>query len=346
LRIFVWEYVTAGGWREIGASPSLIAEGRMMVRALAGDLASVPGIEVIVARDRDIDLGPMPAIVETVPPGRLWHDGRRLTAACDAVWPIAPETSGLLEEATRLVVRAQRPVLNSRLDALAVARSKHATARCLAAHGVPTAPTVFLGETPPQAAQGWVVKPDDGAGAAHTYLVADPADLADRHLSHPPPSPTLSLKGRDGIQSAGARRIIQPFLPGTPLSLSLLAQNGVAWLLACNRQFVACPSGVFAYLGGVVGGAEPRRAALEPLVARIARALPGLWGYVGVDLIDTPEGPVVLEINPRLTTSYVGLRASIGANPAELVLGLLDRPLAAARRELAPRPVEIAVPTP
>jgi hypothetical protein len=47
-----------------------------------------------------------------------------------------------------------------------------------------------------------------------------------------------------------------------------------------------------------------------------------------------------------LTTSYVGLRASIGANPAELVLGLLDRPLAAARRELAPRPVEIAVPTP
>jgi predicted ATP-grasp superfamily ATP-dependent carboligase len=32
----------------------------------------------------------------------------------------------------------------------------------------------------------------------------------------------------------------------------------------------------------------------------------------------------VLEVNPRLTTSYAGLRESIGANPAAWVLGMLD----------------------
>jgi predicted ATP-grasp superfamily ATP-dependent carboligase len=54
--------------------------------------------------------------------------------------------------------------------------------------------------------------------------------------------------------------------------------------------------------------------------------VPGLWGYCGVDFIETPEGPVVVEINPRLTMSYVGLRDATGINPAELVLGMAGVP--------------------
>jgi predicted ATP-grasp superfamily ATP-dependent carboligase len=53
---------------------------------------------------------------------------------------------------------------------------------------------------------------------------------------------------------------------------------------------------------------------------------------------------VVVEINPRLTTSYVGLRDSIGLNPAELALALFDQPIAALRRPLHPRPVAVTVP--
>jgi predicted ATP-grasp superfamily ATP-dependent carboligase len=34
----------------------------------------------------------------------------------------------------------------------------------------------------------------------------------------------------------------------------------------------------------------------------------------------------VVEINPRLTTSYVGLREAIGVNPAELIIKTLTQP--------------------
>jgi tyramine---L-glutamate ligase len=54
----------------------------------------------------------------------------------------------------------------------------------------------------------------------------------------------------------------------------------------------------------------------------VARALPGLAGYVGVDLMVGESGMTVLEINPRLTTSYVGMHAAIGDNPARMVLDL------------------------
>jgi hypothetical protein len=49
-------------------------------------------------------------------------------------------------------------------------------------------------------------------------------------------------------------------------------------------------------------------------------------GYVGVDLIlgNDPAGGAdrVLEINPRLTTSYVGLRAAAKTNLAEAMLAV------------------------
>lgn len=297
-----------------------------MLKALVRDLAGVPGVDVTIARDPELAIGALPARPVTIDGGRLWESWRDIVRAVDAVWPVAPETDGLLERATAAAQELGRPALNSRPEALVVARSKQATAQRLAACGVPTVAGTPIHAAPPASLTGWVVKPDDGAGAVETYFATDEAalDLWRRRLA-----------GRDFI--------VQPFVPGAPLSLSMLAQDGMAWLLACNTQRVRCQAGTFEYRGGTVGGAEARREVLEPLADGVAAALPGLWGYVGVDVIDGPDGPVVVEVNPRLTTSYTGLGDSLGANPAELVLALRTAKLSALVRPLAPRPVEIDV---
>ncbi len=62
----------------------------------------------------------------------------------------------------------------------------------------------------------------------------------------------------------------------------------------------------------------------EQLAAQLAHAIPGLWGYVGVDFLICEAGIRVLEINPRLTSSYASLSGTLGINPAERVLGLLQ----------------------
>lgn len=327
MRIFAFEYVTAGGWRDIGASASLVAEGAMMLGALVRDLASLPGVSVVVAHDPETGRPPPGATPSMTAPGDRWGAWRAIAERCDAVWPIAPETGGVLEDVTAMAIAAGRIVLNSRGAALAICRSKQATARELARHGIPVVPTLPLGAPPPTVCEGWVVKPDDGAGAADTLLVSDRAIL-DRCV----------LARNDG------RHVLQPYVAGEPLSVSLLAQDGAGWLLSCNRQRVAVADATFRYCGGIVAGAEDRRAVLTPLVQRIAAALPELWGYVGVDLVDGPQGPMVLEINPRLTTSYVGLADSISINPAGLVLALLEHRLTELMRPLAPRAIDVAVP--
>ena len=49
----------------------------------------------------------------------------------------------------------------------------------------------------------------------------------------------------------------------------------------------------------------------------------GLLGYVGVDLVLGDDGlDYAIEINPRLTTSYLGLRQLCQQNLAELILRL------------------------
>jgi predicted ATP-grasp superfamily ATP-dependent carboligase len=118
--------------------------------------------------------------------------------------------------------------------------------------------------------------------------------------------------------------VLQPYIEGDAASLSLLVRDGRAVILAVNRQHVAHFGGTLQFTGCSVNGLAAWRPLLADLADGIADALPDLWGYVGVDLILTESGAVVLEVNPRLTTSYVGLRASIGVNPAAWVLALLD----------------------
>lgn len=71
--------------------------------------------------------------------------------------------------------------------------------------------------------------------------------------------------------------------------------------------------------------AEPALAERASLLARRAlAALPPARGFVGVDLVlgsdANGDDDVVIEVNPRVTTSYVGLRQAIDQNLAEALL--------------------------
>jgi predicted ATP-grasp superfamily ATP-dependent carboligase len=80
--------------------------------------------------------------------------------------------------------------------------------------------------------------------------------------------------------------------------------------------------GRFRYLGGTVplDSALCRRA--MSLGQRAVEAVDGLLGYVGVDLVlgESADHDWIIEINPRPTTSYLGLRALSRSNLAETIL--------------------------
>lgn len=216
------------------------------------------------------------------------------------VWAVAPETGAVLETLARAVPPSRW--LGCSAESIAIAASKQATTNCLAAAGLPVPVTCAA------PASRWIAKPDDGAGATatrlHPHRAAAEADAARR----------------------GGRCAVEPWIDGEPLSLSLVCRAGEApRLLAINRQHLEVDAAGTLHFRGVTPAAlplhGPQGRALQALAGKLAQALPGLAGYVGVDLVWNPaHGPVVIEVNPRLTSAYVGLSAAIGRNVAALIL--------------------------
>src|SRR5262249_44772447 len=96
-------------------------------------------------------------------------------------------------------------------------------------------------------------------------------------------------------------------------------------LPACQQILSA--DGRFSYRGGKLPleARFYRRARVLALAA--TAALPEPRGYLGVDLVlgeaDDGSGDYVIDINPRLTTSYVGLRALARTNLAAAMLAVV-----------------------
>jgi predicted ATP-grasp superfamily ATP-dependent carboligase len=93
--------------------------------------------------------------------------------------------------------------------------------------------------------------------------------------------------------------------------------------LSVNRQRITVHEGSFRYHGSVVNALADAGGRFQALAQSIVAAIAGLWGYFGVDLVVSDSGPVVVDVNPRLTTSYAGLRSGLGINAADMVLSAL-----------------------
>lgn len=225
----------------------------------------------------------------------------------DAVWPLAPESSGLLEAVTEKATRHKKILLGSTGAAVRSAASKYGNSLTLQANGIPVVPTFRAQASLPAGAHGWVVKPDDGAGCSDTHIFPHSGAAIDWIAAH-----------------QHGDYVLQPYITGRPCNLSLLCRDDDVLLMACNDQRVAVSDNQFHYMGSIVNSLDDTDGELKRLARRVLAAIPGLWGYVGIDFIVTERGPVVLEVNPRMTVSHVGLHASLGVNPVQIMLNAMN----------------------
>jgi len=339
MRILVYEFVTGGGYAGRRVPASLAREGLAMRTALVADLASIGSHQIVTTMDRRFRR-PAPRGVDVVEmasgPQALPES---LFESIDAVWLVAPETNRCLERLARRVERRGKMRLGSDAAAIRRASDKGSYPRHLARAGVRYPETVVL--TARSEARGAakrlgypvVIKPRRGAGSLGVRLARGPEDLL------------CALKEIRNIQVAAAEVfgehlgdqdiVMQRYVAGIPASVSLLADGRRAIALAVNAQRLRIASDV-SYRGGRTPLEHPSTADAMDAAVRTCEALPGLRGYLGVDLVLTDSGPVVIEVNARLTTAYLGVRAALDENVAALAidacLGVLPRQPVVRRR--------------
>jgi|GEM_PF-383797 len=343
-----------------GLREKIAAEGRAMLESLAHDAARDASLDVTVLIDREGRVA-LPAI--NVPAGvrvcQVHAQAEidvlaRLAAKADWTLIVAPETAGILAARVAAARMAGGRVAAPSAHFMALATDKQATCLALAAAGVPVPAGGILDPSLPLP-QGFFLP---AVRKARASASGDGLEILDGHEVS-----RLQQNGNDFLASsrrstampASQSQRVEAFIEGLPVGVSCLCGPLGITLLPAVRQLFS--TGVSPdYLGGSLPLTDDLNTRAHQLARRALAALidhssahpsahPGeardqhptskgsaACGWVGVDMIlgarEDGRGDRVLEINPRLTTSFVGLAQLFQTS---LVRSILD---AASGREV------------
>jgi len=334
-RVFISEYVCGGGWSEGEIPNSLASEGRAMLCAVVEDVARLKlanGRTVSVWTTWDQRLGAVPfasrknvdvSVVESVEAESSVFDS--LSRSADISLVIAPEFDGILHDRVSRVTSLGAECANASLNGIKLFADKWKTYRLCLERDISSVPTRCI----------------SNASESTIYASLE----FDRIVPHSSSPEELVIKLRDGAGSQSMvvcdqrsfrqtvetldhsqRWIVQPLMSGTPFSaVGLFDREGrfLRMYEPFSRQKIT-DDGTFEYQGGVMINFAVEAQSVRETISRFGNC--GLRGYVGFDFImpdDQHIPPLLLEVNPRLTTSYVGYREMFqAANLAEHLLGI------------------------
>lgn len=154
-----------------------------------------------------------------------------------------------------------------------------------------------------------IIKPLVGVDCEDIVIIDDIKDLSyDLEEIFPPNS----------------RIIVQEFIDGIDVSVSLICSEGKAYPISLNEQFVELKNDKGTYLGGKIPFESEFRQDAFDVAIKACESIEGLNGFVGVDLLiarDDDIYPVyLLEVNSRFTTPYVGLRKIADFNITKTII--------------------------
>lgn len=320
--ILICEYVSGGGWPGSSLPKGLADEGLAMLTAVLADFKAWGGCKTITTRDHRLAHIPLPAdhIID-LGPEQYFSALSQIAGQCTAALVIAPESNGVLAGLSDLMESKKTPLLGSCSAAVSIAADKWKCHQLFIRTGLPTPDTwhVKSHEATGMAEKiGFplVIKPVDGVSCEGVNLITDPR------------STRFVLSKNSFLDN---HLLLQRYIPGDHVSASLLVTENEILCLSLNRQHMEIGS-PFSYKGGEVPFACDRHQEAVSLAKQAAALIPGLKGYVGVDLLVTDHGCYLIEINPRITTAYIGLRRVVNINMAEAIW-------AAATREVLPRKI-------
>jgi predicted ATP-grasp superfamily ATP-dependent carboligase len=327
MKLFVYEHITSGALSEQRLPDSLAHEGNAMLISVLHHCADLDDLYLSTMRDKRL---PALALFDDESqhhchlintPAQYAQSWQDCLDKADTVLIIAPETDNILADLQQQALTANKHILGCQPDAIRLTSHKDKCNQHLIKHNITAIETTRASDWPTQpftSSSGYILKPIDGAGCINTYRFNDSRSLQ-QHLS----TQTLATL---------THAIIQPYLQGTAISLSLLASHDDLEVLAINRQHITQSQQQLTLTACTINALDAIPFTLEQahqLAQQIHTAIPGLWGHIGIDLILRDDLAFVVDINPRITSSYLALSDSLNINPMSRLFDMQEKTLAA-----------------
>jgi tyramine---L-glutamate ligase len=321
LKILLYEHVSSGGYVDETIPPSLLSEGFAMLRGLAEDFKAAGHQTTVLLDARIAAFHPPLAADEIVQIGDLGvvdQSIEKIANTIDAAFVVAPEFSHILASIVECLETTGAFSLNCESRGIGEAANKPALAERAYKLGLNFPKTEILSATisAKEAAQQihgkltfpLVAKPVGGAGCNGLSLAQNEGQLGD-------------AMAKVNRETASSQVIVQELVSGVPASVSLISTGEEAQPVSLNLQSVtmAASNEDSIYVGGAVPLDHHLKTEAFAAAKRLVESFGTLRGYVGVDIVLAKDKAYLIEVNPRLTTSYIGLRKIANFNVADAI---------------------------
>ena len=204
-------------------------------------------------------------------------------------------------------------ILGPTHDCILTFSNKKSTYKFLEEHNIQVPRTKYLhkGRTLEEESLPYpvVVKPVDMAGGAGITLVKTPDNLE-------------YALNRAWDNTFSEEIAVQEFLVGIHASISVISDGSNVHFISNNIQLIEVgDKGELKYYGGItpLKNGEISEKSLS-IINKILKGCNCLRGYFGLDVVWVGWRPYVVEVNPRLTTSFIGLAEVLGGDLGRLIL--------------------------
>ncbi len=321
MNLLILEWICGGGCSGQKLPSSILSEGYAMLQCFIADCKSAGHTVTTFLDPRLAVFNPPNKADKTIliaSQKEFYKKIAEISSLVDGVYVIAPESGQILENIVKTVEKTGGTSLNCKSETIKRVSNKMTTYETLKKLGFITPESILVNRNEKvnnincltkNLGCPLVFKPLDGVSCGGLSVVKTEKDIR------------MALK-KVAKESTSKQFIVQKQIIGKNASICVFSDGNKAVSVSLNQQFVtvATPEDESKYYGGRI----PYNHTLEKQALKAAEkaveALKGLEGYVGVDMVLTDKEPVVMEINPRLTVSYVGLQKAVNFNPAQAII--------------------------
>ena len=291
-KVLIYEYFTGGGIiNEELCSSSLLSEAKIIVNSVVNEYCKSQEYQVYYFLDSRLKLDNLGKSIEIKSSEQLYDI--KLLRTFDLILPILPEQNMELYSYCEFLAEQNIETLISSPETIKVLSDKYVFSSFCLKHNIPCIPSYLSSQINAIPHDTIIEKDRYGVGCSHVKKISK----------------------KDSIKRK--KMIYQPYIKGNHFSLCVYYEKKSFKILTLNEQDIVLDNNKIKLRSLKVNVKNSHYLELYSILRNIYKSLPGLYAYVGVDLIMTRDKILVVEVNPRLTTSFTGISSTLGINMSQ-----------------------------
>ncbi|MFX1485895.1 MAG: ATP-grasp domain-containing protein [Promethearchaeota archaeon] len=320
MKILIYEHLSGGGLAAEEAAVSQLSEGFALLSTLAEDFQKLKQ-DVYATLDYRIAnyTPPIEAKIATIlrPQNDFLEVFKFNLAEVEGVVIAAPESRSCLLNLTKAAEESDKVIFGSSSEAIRLTSDKRKTFKVASDLNLPVPEAKFvsssleigeIGAIAEETGFPLIFKPLDGADCRGITIVRDKSRI---------PSAIDNLKRESTLEDF----MIYPYVKGTAASVSLIVNEDGAFPVGLSAQELSLSAeGSLKCESGYVPLKHSLKEEALEHAKQMAQEVKGLGGLVDIDFVlSERKEPIFMEINARITKSYLGIRRAVAGNLAEMI---------------------------